>query len=157
MKSAKSAVCSVIAGLALGLSAVGPAAADGVADKVTVTDPYVRAIPPVIKTTAAFMQLQSSDDVERFVVDASSPAAGAVELHMHTMDDGVMRMRRIVHIHLPPNKPVSLEPGGLHVMLFDLTAPIAPGDQIPITLTFDDGSTREISAEVRTVESMMKH
>ena len=157
MKSAKSAVYSVFAGLVLGLSSITPVAADGIADKVTVTDPYVRAIPPVVKTTAAFMQLRSSDAVERFVVEASSPAAGAVELHMHTMDDGVMRMRRIVHIHLPPDQTVSLEPGGLHIMLFDLTAPIAPGDRIPITLTFDDGSTREISAEVRTVESMMKH
>ena len=62
-----------------------------------------------------------------------------------------------MHIHLPPDQTVSLEPGGLHIMLFDLTAPIAPGDRIPITLTFDDGSTREISAEVRTVRSMMKH
>lgn len=157
MKSAKSAVYSVFAGLVLGLSSITPVAADGIADKVTVTDPYVRAIPPVVKTTAAFMQLRSSDAVERFVVDASSPAASAVELHMHTMDDGVMRMRRIVHIHLPPDQTVSLEPGGLHIMLFDLTAPIAPGDRIPITLTFDDGSAREISAEVRTVESMMKH
>ncbi|MCB1797462.1 MAG: copper chaperone PCu(A)C [Gammaproteobacteria bacterium] len=157
MKHAVSAVFSVVAGLALGLSVAYPVAAEGIADKVTVTDPYVRAIPPVIKTTAAFMQLRSSDAVERFVVEASSPAAGTVELHMHTMDDGVMRMRRIAHIHLPSNQQVSLEPGGLHIMLFDLTAPIAPGDRIPITLTFDDGSTREISAEVRTVESMMKH
>ena len=133
------------------------AAQAGVADKVTVNDPYVRAVPPVVKTSAAFMQIQSSDAVERFLVSASTPAAAAVELHMHTMDDGVMRMRRIAHIHMPPNETVSLQPGGLHIMLFDLTAPLNPGDQVPITLTFEDGSTKEISAQVRSVKSMMNH
>ena len=76
---------------------------------------------------------------------------------MHTMDDGVMRMRRIAHVHLPPGETISLEPGGLHIMLFDLSAPLNPGDQVPITLTFSDGSNMAISAQVRSVKSMMKH
>ncbi len=131
--------------------------AEGIADQVTVTDPYIRAVPPVVKTSAAFMQLQSSDASERFMVGAATPIAGAVELHMHTMDDGVMRMRRIPHIHLPSNKLVELKPGGLHVMLFDLGEPLKVGDKIPMTLEFEDGSTKEITAEVRPVEAMMKH
>lgn len=133
------------------------AAADGIADKITVTDPYVRAVPPMVKTSAAFMQIQNSGESEHFVVDAATPAASAVELHMHTNDDGVMRMRRIPHIHLPPGQAVALQPGGLHIMLFDLKSPINPGDELPITLTFDDGSTKDISAIVRTVQSRMKH
>jgi len=136
----------------------GGVLADGIADQVTVSDPYVRAVPPVVRTSAAFMQLRSSDASERFLVGAESPAAGAAELHMHTMDDGVMRMRQIPHIHLPPNQTVSLEPGGLHIMLFDLKAPLRPGEQIPITLTFEDGSTKDVIAMVRPVEGMMmKH
>lgn len=135
----------------------GIACANDIADKVTVNDPYVRAVPPVVRTSAAFMQLQSSDSVERFLVSAATPTAGAVELHMHTMDDGVMRMRRIPHVHLPPSQTVSLQPGGLHIMLFDLKGPLSPGDQVPITLTFDDGSSKEISAMVRPVDGMMRH
>ena len=146
-----------VAALALTLSLVANVAAEGIADRITVNDPYVRAVPPVVKTSAAFMQFQNSEQVERFLVSASTPAAGAVELHMHTMDDGVMRMRRIAHIHLPPDQTVALEPGGLHIMLFDLVAPLNPGDQVPITLTFDDGSSKEISAEVRSVKRMMQH
>ena len=133
------------------------AQADGVTDKITINDPYVRAVPPMVRTTAAFMQIQNSDEVESFVVDAATPAAGAVELHMHTNDDGVMRMRRIPHIHLPPGKTVALQPGGLHIMLFDLASPLKPGEELPITLTFQDGSTKSISAIVRTVQSTMRH
>mgnify|MGYP001815983260 CR=1 FL=1 len=141
----------------LGLMLFANASAEGIADKVAVNDPYVRAVPPVVKTSAAFMQIQNSDAVERFLVSATTPAAAAVELHMHTMDGGVMRMRRIAHVHLPPDETVSLQPGGLHIMLFDLSAPLNPGEQVPITLAFSDGSNMEISAQVRSVKSMMKH
>ena len=147
----------LIAALLLGTTGSLAVAAGTIADKVTVNDPYVRAVPPVVKTSAAFMQLQSSDIEEPFLVAASSPAAGVVELHMHTMDDGVMRMRQIPHIHLPPNKTVSLEPGGLHIMLFDLAAPLREGDSIPLTLEFEDGSTKDVAAQVRSVVPPMKH
>lgn len=155
MKVLRNACRHLCAPLAMFLALTAGAAAEGIADKVSVTDPYVRAIPPVVKTTAAFMQLKSSDSTERFLVAAETPAASAVELHMHTMDDGVMRMRQIPHIHLPPNQPVSLEPGGLHIMLFDLKTALTPGDTVPLTLIFEDGSRKEIEAEVRKIGAMM--
>jgi hypothetical protein len=143
--------------LALILSLIGTSYADSIAEKVTVSDPFIRAVPPVVKTTAAFMQLRYSGPAEEFLVAAETPAAGAVELHMHEHDDGVMRMRKIPHIHLPPGKTVSLEPGGLHIMLFDLQAPLTEGDQIPLTLIFADGSSKPIEATVRSVRRMMHH
>jgi copper(I)-binding protein len=146
-----------IAGLiAAVLVAASPAMADTIADTITVNDPYVRAVPPVVKTSAAFMQLQNHGDEEFFIVDASTPAAGVVELHMHINDDGVMRMRRIPHIHLPPGKTVSLQPGGLHIMLFDLASPLNPGSTVPMVIEFNDGSRKEINATVRSVQQMMK-
>ena len=148
---------SLIATLALILPLAANVAADGVADKITVNDPYVRAVPPVVKTSAAFMQFQNNDAAEQVLVSASTPAAATVELHMHTMDEGVMRMRQIADVRLPPKETVSLQPGGLHIMLFDLAAPLNPGDRVPITLTFGDGSSKQISAQVRSVKSMMQH
>jgi copper(I)-binding protein len=147
----------IVPSLALTVALIATAAAEGVADKISVNDPYVRAVPPVVKTSAIFMQLQNNDQVAQFLVSASTPAAATVELHTHTMDDGVMRMRRVAHVHLPPNETVSLQPGGLHIMLFDLVAPLNPGDQVPLSLTFKDGSSKEISAEVRSVKQMMNH
>lgn len=140
--------------VALALS--GSAFAQSIADRVTVTDPYIRAVPPVVKTSAAFMQIRYDGSEEEFLIAASTPVAGAVELHMHVQDNGVMRMRKIPHIHLPPAKPVSLEPGGLHIMLFDLKATLEPGDDVPITLVFADHSTKQVTATVRSVRTMMK-
>lgn len=149
------AVFFLICTLHLGLGLAGGALADGVADKITINDPYVRAVPPVVTTTAAFMQVQNNDVSERFIVAASSPVAAVAELHMHEHDDGVMRMRHIPHIHLPPAQTVALAPGGLHVMLFELQSSLREGDTVPITLTFDDGSTTVVNAVVRSVAKMM--
>ncbi len=157
MKSTKRPGRRQAGALMLLLALSAGVSADGIADKVSVGDPYVRAVPPVVKTSAAFMQLRSDNDTEEFLVSASTPAAAAVELHTHTMDEGVMRMRQVPQIQLPPNTTVSLEPGGLHIMLFDLKAPLSPGDELPITLTFSDGSSKAVTAEVRSVQRMMKH
>lgn len=139
------------AALVLTASLCGAPLAQSVADSVSVTDPYIRAVPPVVKTSAAFMQLRYDGPTEEFVVAATTPVAGTVELHMHEQDDGVMRMRRIPHIHLPPSQVVSLQPGGLHIMLFGLVEPLVPGQKIPITLIFGDQSTKEVTATVRSV------
>ena len=147
----------LFASISLTFGLLAGAGADGIADKVTVENAYVRAVPPVVQTSAAFMTLRSSDDQERFLVGAETPAAVSAELHMHTSDDGVMRMRHIPHIHLPPGNAVTLQPGGLHIMLFDLKAPLAVGDQVPITLIFEDGSTEAVNAEVRPIQSTMQH
>ena len=147
----------VLAALAVGAGFSSGVCAEGVADQVTVSDPYIRAVPPVVKTSAAFMQLSSAAAEEHYLIDASTPIAGDVELHMHLMDDGVMRMRRIPHIHLPSGVAVKLQPGGLHIMLFDLKAPLKPGEEIPLNLTFDDGSSKSVTARVRSVQSMMEH
>jgi copper(I)-binding protein len=152
MRTPFAAFGAVLASLLL----AAPTLAASVADQVTVNDPYVRAVPPVVKTSAAFMQLQNTGDAEYFLVDASTPAAGAVELHMHTNDDGVMRMRRIPHMHLPAGQTVSLQPGGLHIMLFDLQVPMNEGVGIPILLKFNDGSQKQITAQVRRVQHSMK-
>jgi hypothetical protein len=147
----------IIAVFGMALALLANVEAAGVADQITVTDPYVRAVPPVVRNSAAFMQINNSSAEEQFLVSASTPVAATVELHMHTMDDGVMRMRQIAHIHLPANGTATLQPGGLHIMLLDLQGPLDLGDQVPITLTFEDGSSKEISAEVRSVTQMMKH
>ena len=132
--------------------------AGDVASAVSINDPYIRAVPPVVTTTAAFMQVQNSDAVVHAIVSASTPLAGTVELHTHEHDNGVMRMRQVPRIELPPAETVVLEPDGLHVMLFDLKSTLSPGDEVPLTLVFDDGSSKQVKATVRHVEGMMmKH
>jgi len=75
-----------------------------------------------------------------------------VEVHEMKMDGDVMRMREVKSIELPKGKTVSLEPGGYHIMLMNLTKPIAAGEVIPLTLVVESGGKRqtiEVKAEAR--------
>lgn len=140
--------------LALSIAACATLAGNA-ADEVTVVDPWAREVPPEISTSAGFMGLQNSGTVEHKVVAASTPGAGMVELHTHINDNGVMRMRPVENIPITPGGKTMLQPGGLHLMLMMLKAPLKAGETMDITLEFEDGSKKEIKAEVRKFD--MQH
>lgn len=102
---------------------------------ITVKDPWVRATVPQQKATGAFMQITAPKAAR--LVEASSPVAGVTEIHEMTMDNDIMRMRAVPGIDLPAGKAVELKPGGYHVMLMDLKAPITEGQDVPVTLVIE--------------------
>lgn len=126
-----------------------PALGGGAADEVMVEDPWAREVPPVMSTSAGFLTLNNTGSTEHKLVAARTEAAGMVELHTHINDNGVMRMRQVENIPVAPGSSARLEPGGLHLMLMMLKAPLVAGEHITITLEFEDGSTRDVQAEVR--------
>jgi len=71
------------------------------------------------------------------LLGGSSPAAAAVEVHEMRMEGDVMRMREIKALDLPAGKVVTLAPGGLHLMLTGLKAPLKVGDRVPVKLRFE--------------------
>ena len=72
--------------------------------------------------TGAFMWLTA--DKEARLVSVSSPAAGVVEIHEMAMDKDVMKMRQVPGLDLAAGRITELKPGGYHVMLMDLKAPV---------------------------------
>jgi len=115
---------------------------------VEVKAPYVRAVPPGQSNSAAFMQLYNQG-ADVALVSARSKVAQNVELHTHTQDEGVMRMRRIDQIELPAQQQVTLKPGGLHIMLIGLQRPLMEGEKVEMTLEFSDGSEQSISLPIK--------
>ena len=120
----------------------------GSADQVTVDNPYVRLAPPNAPATGAFMVIRNNGDKDVKVVKADNPLSRATELHTHINDGGVMKMRPVPAIDIKAKGEAVLKPGGLHVMLIDLKAPMKEGDLVPVTLTFDDGSSKQVDARV---------
>jgi len=138
-------VLAVLAGALIG------AAAPASAQVVEVKDPWARATAPGQKAGGVFMQLKSPGGGA--LVAAESPAASIVEIHEMAMEGNVMRMRAITRLDLPAGQTVELKPGGYHVMLIDLKAPLKKGDMVPVKLKVQgkDGKPAEIEvkAEVR--------
>jgi len=117
----------------------------------TVTEAWVRATPPGARTAAAYLTIVATTD-DRLL--GASSTAGAVELHAQTVDNGLHGMRALAEIALPEDTPVRLEPGGLHLMLLDLAAPLVPGEVIAFTLRFAVAGNVAIAAPVVDARAM---
>jgi copper(I)-binding protein len=140
---------------ALALTAATPLFAAGTAaDNVTASDPYVRMVPPGQKVTGAFVVLKNADDKDHKVVKAESPAANATELHTHVNEGGMMKMRPVKDFEIKAKGETVLKPGSLHIMLIDLKQQLKEGDNVAISVTFEDGSSKKIEAPVRKPQAM---
>ncbi len=124
-------------------------------ERIEVMDPYVRAVPPGMPNSASFMAIANHSDQAHALVAAESRVAKVVELHTHAMVDGMMRMRRVEKIDLPAGETIELKPGGLHVMMMGLKQGLEPGQTIPVTLVFADGTKMEVQAPVRKLQMKM--
>ncbi len=113
---------------------------------LVVRDAWVRATPGA---AAAYLTLENRSGRSDRLVSVGSPVARRVELHESRVENGIMRMRRIEGIAVPAGGSVRLEPGGLHVMLMGLHEPLAEGQGVPLTLSFESGATLAVDAEVR--------
>jgi periplasmic copper chaperone A len=136
---------SAVTALAIGL---GLSAGQALAQNVEVKNAWVRTSVPGQQGTGAFMSITAKDGAR--LVGASSPVAGVTEVHEMKMEGDVMKMRAIPGLDLPAGKAVDLKPGGFHVMLMDLKAPLAIGSTVPITLQLKDakGADSQVTVQV---------
>ena len=111
----------------------------------------LRATPPGAPVAGGFLRIENRGAADDVLLAAAVDAgvAGRVELHEMVMDGDVMRMSEVAGgIPVPAGGTVALRPGGLHLMLMDLAAPLAEGDVHAVTLTFRDAGTVEAMVPV---------
>lgn len=107
------------------------------AQTVAVSDAWVRASVPGQTATGVFMKITARQAVS--LVGASTPSAGAAELHEMKMDGDVMTMRALAGaLRVAAGETVELKPGGHHIMLTDLRTPLPKGAMVTLTLLFND-------------------
>lgn len=128
--------------------------AGSAADAVQAEGAYARAVPPGLPNSAAFVDLSNTGTADHALVAAESTAAQVVELHTHSMEDGMMRMRQVEKIPLPAGETVQLRPGGLHIMLIGLDHQLQPGETVELTLIYEDGSRETLITPVSKVQAM---
>ena len=116
--------------------------------QTTVKEAWIRATVPQQKATGMFAQITSPQGGR--LVSAASPVAGVVEIHEMAMEGDVMKMRALPNgLALPAGTAVELKPGGHHVMLMDLKQPLAAGQTVPVTLTFEGAAGKRDAVELQ--------
>jgi len=115
--------------------------------QVAAENAWSRATPPGAGVGAIYLTLASpADDT---LTGVSSPAASAAQVHEMAMDGAVMRMRELsTGLALPAGQKVSLQPGGYHIMLVGLKAPLKQGETVPVHLTFAKSAPLDITVPV---------
>ena len=104
-------------------------------------DGWVRLLPVDMPMTAGFGRIENRCPAPVTVVGASSPAFGDVSLHETRVVDGVSRMRAVPELVVPADGSVTLEPGGLHLMLMQPRTPLQAGSTIEIVFELKGGGT----------------
>lgn len=119
----------VLATPALTLSA---AAAE---DPIVVSHAWARATTSSAMSGGAFLTVTAHGHPD-VLVGASSPVAKRVEVHETVNDKGVMKMKAVPRLALPSGLPVTMKPGGYHIMLMGLNHGLVRGEHFPLTLQF---------------------
>lgn len=127
-----------------GLVACEEAGAPGVA----LSDGWARATPPGAVTGAVYLTLRNTGPGEDQLVGLAVPGAAKAILHDQRMDGNIMRMRKAAAISLPSGEEVRLAPGGRHIMLMGLSAPLREGATLTLQLRFAHAPPAEIVVPV---------
>jgi periplasmic copper chaperone A len=115
-------------------------------NQLEVSNAWARATPGKAENGAAYLTIQSPT-ADR-LISASSPVAKKAGLHTMSMEGMVMKMRPLAGLDIPAGQPVTLKPGGDHIMLEGLDAPLREGQSFPLTLTFEKAGTRTVTVAV---------
>ncbi|WP_036303829.1 copper chaperone PCu(A)C [Methylotenera sp. L2L1] len=116
---------------------------------VSIHNPWVRATNPGQNISAGYMTMTSSNDVT--LISVASDVAESVEIHSMKMENNVMKMRMLDSIPLSAGKPYKLEPGGYHLMMFDLKKPLVDAQVVDFEMTFKNNKGVEFKQKVKAI------
>ena len=119
--------------------------------------PWARATPPTAPTGGGYLSIKNTGTEPDRLISASSPAAGAVQVHDMKMEGNVMRMREHGPLEIKPGETVTLAPGGMHLMMMGLKEPLKQGEKVPLTLVFEKAGKIDVDLVVMAMGASPKH
>ena len=114
----------------------------GFAQTLNISNAWIRDLPPSISMRAGYLSLENKTEHLINISSITSESFNRIEIHKTITKDGMMSMKRLDSLQIKPGKSVHLAPGGLHFMMIKPHTPVKLGDQISLTLTFDNGDSQ---------------
>jgi len=99
--------------------------------------PHIRASMGQSPTTAGYLTIVNHGKTADRLVSASCTCAASVSIHEMKMTGSVASMKAVASVAIPAGGKVTLAPGGLHLMVMGLKAPIKAGATVEMVLTFE--------------------
>ncbi|MFN4041106.1 MAG: copper chaperone PCu(A)C [Brevundimonas sp.] len=115
---------------------------------VAVTEAWCRPTPNGVAVGACYVSL-TAQRKDR-LVDVRSPVSDDIQIHEMRTEGDMMRMGVLPDgLELPAGRTVTLRPGAEHLMLMDLSQPLAAGETAELTLVFQNAPDVTVQAQVR--------
>ena len=115
---------------------------------ISIENAYVRATIPGTSISSAYMEIENKGKETITLLSASSGTSPRIEIHQHTMLDGMMRMRKLDSIDIKPKERVKLQPSGLHLMFFNVKKPLNAQEHIELILSFSNKESITVQVPV---------
>jgi len=134
------------------IAATGAPARDYRAGSLEIADPWSRATPKGAAVGGGYLKIKNGGTTPDRLTGGSSDVAAKLEVHTMTMDNGVMKMRPVEGgLEIKPGATVELKPGSNHLMFVGLKKPLAAGDHVKATLTFEKAGPVEVEFDVKSM------
>lgn len=122
---------------------------------VEIEQAWSRPTPPGAPMGVGYMTIRNHTDAAVRLTGANTPAAENVSLHETANHNGMMRMIALENgLSIGPGQRAELKPLSYHLMLEGLKQPLKVGDQIPVTLTFEQLPEQHTTLQVRSLDDM---
>ena len=116
-----------------------------------ISHPWIRPTPISAPTAAGYLIISNTGSAPDRFLGGASPLAAQIQIHLMSVDGGIMRMRPIAGgLVLPPHSTVRFEAGSYHLMLVTPKRPFRTGDKIPVTLQFARAGAVHVEFQVQT-------
>jgi periplasmic copper chaperone A len=146
------------------LIAAGAHAHDYKAGPLTIAHPWTRATPKSATVAGGYLTITNTGSTPDRLTGGSAEVARKLEVHDMSMDGGVMKMRELKNgLEIPPGATVELKPGSYHIMMMNLSRPLAQGEKVKGSLTFEKAGKVDVEFTVEAMGGMpagqggMKH
>jgi copper(I)-binding protein len=140
---------SILSACLLALATTIAAAQEFKAGSIEIDNPWSRATPKGAKVAAGYLTIRNNGTDPDRLVRVTSPAAGKLEIHEVSMDQGVMKMRPLPGgLEIKPGETVELKPSSFHLMMFDLKQPFENGKPFKASLNFEKAGPVEVEFKV---------
>jgi copper(I)-binding protein len=151
-------VLEVLTATALTLGSILASTPGVLANDVMVKGAFARASAvTTAKAGAVYMTLSNQAAVPDRLLQIATESAVSAEVHETAEKDGVATMRPIASLEIPAGGSVELKPGGYHIMLMGLKAPLKKGQMIMLKLRFEHAGLVDVMAHVGDVAEEHAH
>lgn len=133
---------------ALLATAGATSAEDFKAGDLVISHPWSRATPAGARVGAGYLVIENHGTLPDRLLGGSVEVATGFELHDIVREGGVMKMRQLTGIDLPPGSSIEAKPGGRHIMFVGLSHPLAAGETVPGALQFERAGRIEVEFKV---------